>query len=92
MAKENHLMTPEELAQHNLVVKLREMTDKQLLDYIASQRSAVGMEPSGPSKAEIVKEFIELCATKGKGKRMGPATIAAMRAVAREAGMDIYGV
>ena len=90
MAKKNHLLTPEERAQHDLAVKLRKMTDKQLLDYIAAQRPATAPAPAGPSKAEIVNEFIELCAT--KGKRMGPATIAGMRAVAREAGIDIYGV
>ena len=90
MGKKNYLMTPEERAQHDFAVKVRKMTDKQLLDYIAAQRPATAPAPAGPSKAEIVNEFIELCAT--KGKRMGPATIAGMRAVAREAGIDIYGV
>lgn len=87
MAKKNHLLTPEERAQHDLAEKLRKMTDKQLLDYIAAQRQAAAPAPAGTSKAEIVNEFIELCAT--KGKRMGPATIAGMRAVAKEAGYDL---
>ena len=85
MAKKNHLLTQEERAQHDFAVKLRKMTDKQLVDYVNALRSAP--TPAGPSKAEIVKEFIELCAT--KGKRMGPATIAGMRAVAKEAGYDL---
>lgn len=87
MGKKNYLMTPEERAQHDLAVKLRKMTDKQLLDYIAAQRQAAAPAPVGQSKAEIVWEFIELCET--NGKRMGPATIAGMRAVAMEAGYDI---
>ena len=90
MAKKTHRLTQEDRAQHDLAVQLRKMTDKQLLDYIAAQRTAAAPAPAGPSKADIVKEFIDLCAT--KGKRMGPATIAGMRAVAREAGIDIYGV
>ena len=88
MAKKNHLLTPEERAQHDFAVKVRKMTDKQLYDFVNAQRPAPA--PAGPSKAQIVKEFIDLCAT--NGKRMGPATIAGMRAVAREAGIDIYGV
>lgn len=85
MGKKNYLMTPEERAQHDFAVKVRKMTDKQLYDFVNAQRPAPA--PAGPSKAEVVKEFIELCAT--KGKRMGPATIAGMRAVAMEAGYDI---
>lgn len=86
MAKKNHLLTPEERAQHDFAVKVRKMTDKQLYDFVNVQRLAPA--PAGPSKAEIVKEFIDLCAT--KGKRMGPATICGMRRVAREAGYEIY--
>lgn len=85
MAKKNHLLTQEERAQHDFAVKLRKMTDKQLVDYVNALRPAP--TPDGPSKAEIVKEFIELCAT--KGKRMGPATICGMRMVAKEAGYDL---
>lgn len=85
MGKKNYLMTPEERAQHDFAVKVRKMTDKQLYDFVNAQRPAPA--PAGPSKAEVVKEFIELCAT--KGKRMWPATIAGMRAVAMEAGYDI---
>ena len=85
MGKKNYLMPPEERAQHDFAVKVRKMTDKQLYDFVNAQRPAPA--PAGPSKAEVVKEFIELCAT--KGKRMGPATIAGMRAVAMEAGYDI---
>ncbi len=85
MAKKNHLMTPEERAQHDFAGKLRRMTDKQLVEYVNAQRSAPST--AAPSKAETVKEFIDLCAA--SGKRMGPATIAGMRAVAREAGIDI---
>ena len=85
MAKKNHLLTMEERSQHDFAVKVRKMTDKQLYDFVNAQRPAPA--PAGPSKAEVVKEFIELCAT--KGKRMGPATIAGMRAVAMEAGYDI---
>lgn len=85
MAKKNHLLTPEEREQHDFAVKVRKMTDKQLYDFVNAQRPAPA--PAGQSKAEVVKEFIELCAT--KGKRMGPATIAGMRAVAMEAGYDI---
>lgn len=86
MAKKNHLLTPEERAQHEFAVKVRKMTDKQLYDFVNAQRPAPA--PAGPSKAEIVKEFIDLCAA--KGKRMGPATICGMRRVAREAGYEIY--
>lgn len=85
MAKKNHLLTPEERAQHDFAVKVRKMTDKQLYDFVNDQRPAPA--PAGPSKAEIVKEFIDLCAT--KGKRMGPATICGMRMVAKEAGYDL---
>lgn len=86
MAKKNHLLTPEERAQHEFAVKVRKMTDKQLYDFVNAQRPAPA--PAGPSKEEIVKEFIDLCAA--KGKRMGPATICGMRRVAREAGYEIY--
>ncbi|MDD6966368.1 MAG: hypothetical protein PUK18_02540 [Firmicutes bacterium] len=85
MGKKNYLMTPEERAQHDFAVKVRKMTDKQLYDFVNAQRPAPA--PAGPSKAEIVKEFIDLCAT--KGKRMGPATICGMRMVAKEAGYDL---
>lgn len=85
MGKKNYLMTPEERAKHDFAVKVRKMTDKQLYDFVNAQRPAPA--PAGPSKAEIVKEFIDLCAT--KGKRMGPATICGMRMVAKEAGYDL---
>lgn len=89
MAKKNHMLTPEEREQHDFAVKLRKMTDKQLCDFVNAQRMAPA--PAGSCKTEIVKEFIELCAS-ASGRRMGPATIAAMRSVAREAGIDLYGI
>lgn len=86
MAKKNHLMTQEERAQHDFAGKLRRMTDKQLVEYVNARHSVLTPVPTS-SRAETVKEFIDLCAA--SGKRMGPATIAGMRAVAREAGIDI---
>lgn len=86
MSKKNHLMTPEERAQHDFAGKLRRMTDKQLVEYVNARHSVLTPAPPS-SRAEAVKEFIDLCAV--SGKRMGPATIAGMKAVAREAGIDI---
>ncbi len=81
MAKKNHLLTPEERAQHDFAVKVRKMTDKQLYEFVHAA------ETTEPTPSMIVKNFIELCAT--KGRRMGPSTICGMKMVAREAGYDI---
>lgn len=81
MAKKNHMMTPEERMQHDFAVKVRKMTDKQLYEFVHEPAS------STPTPSQIVKDFIDLCAT--KGRRMGPSTICGMKMVAREAGYDI---
>lgn len=87
MARKNHLLTPDERAQHDLAVKLRKMTDKQLLDYIAAHKAEPTPVPAQVDEAKIIAKFIDLCAE--KGHRMGPATIAGMRNVAQEAGYDL---
>ena len=87
MAKKNHLLTPEERAQHDLAVKLRKMTDKQLIGYISAQKAKMLPVPAQVDEGKIIAKFIDLCAE--KGHRMGPATIAGMRTVAQEEGYDL---
>lgn len=81
MAKKNRLMTPEERAQHEFAVKIRKMTDKQIYDLVNAS------EPPEQTQSEVIRDFIALCAT--KGRRMGPSAICSMKMVAREAGYDI---
>jgi hypothetical protein len=46
MAKKNHLMTPEERAQHDFAGKLRRMTDKQLVEYVNARHSVLTPVPT----------------------------------------------
>lgn len=90
MAQRKCRMTPEQIAVHNEAVRLRKMTDEQLVDYIKSLKGAekpkkAFEEPKIEELPPTVEQFLEELA-KGECKGVKGATIFKLTDYAREHG------
>lgn len=96
--KKHYKLTPAEREQHDKAVKLRHMTDEQLVQYINDQQGSAyerGLKThdeientsEGCFKQEVIEGFIlQLSSMSNTGNGLGPATVAKLRKFAREEG------
>lgn len=75
--KRNCRRTPDELRQHEIAVKVRKMTDRQLCEYID------GLSASLPSVADFLRRLDELS---GTGNGIGRVTVNKLRRIAIKEG------
>lgn len=91
MKKRNCRKTYTEREQHERAIRLRKMTDAQLCEYLDGLEA--GRRPTGPSKEEIIREFLAALAVRtDDGIRISDATIRKIREIARRRGYIQDGV
>ena len=82
MKKRSCRRTPEEIRQHEQAVKIRKMTDEQLVNHINSRPCI-----SEASRLNIRKDAVcDFLSSLKPGSGVGPATIAKIKKIAQEAG------
>lgn len=81
MKKPSCRRTGQEREQHERAIHVRKMTDAQLCEYLDGL--AAGNRPSGPTREEIIAEFLAELGVRGDdGLRMSDATIRKVREIA----------
>lgn len=81
MKKPSCRRTGQEREQHERAIRIRKMTDAQLCEYL--DNLAAGTRPSGPTREEIIAEFLAELGVRGDdGLRMSDATIRKVREIA----------
>ncbi len=81
MKKPSCRRTGKEREQHIRATRIRKMTDAQLCEYMDSL--AAGNRPAGPTREEIVSEFLDALGVRGAdGLRVSDATIRKIREIA----------
>lgn len=97
MKKRNCRMTDEERDLHEQAVRLRKMTDQQLVDHIrhvreeayaAGYTEAEEQAPASPATGKTLAEFIDELAS-GRCKGVKSATAYKIEEFAREAGYTV---
>lgn len=85
MKKRSCRRTASEQQQHERATRVRRMTDAQLCDYLDDL--AAGQRPEGPTKEEIIQEFLlELSIRREDGLRVSDTTLRKMKAIAKSRG------
>ena len=85
MKKKSCRRTGTEREQHERAIRVRKMTDAQLCEYLDGLEA--GSCPAGPSKEEIVEEFLDsLRIRTDDGIRVSDATIRKISMMARRRG------
>lgn len=81
MKKPSCRRTELEREQHERAIRVRKMTDAQLCEYLDGLTA--GNRPSGPTKEEIVNDFLAELGVRGDdGLRMSDAAIRKVREIA----------
>jgi hypothetical protein len=81
--KKHYKFSPEEREQHDMAVKIRKMTDQQIVEFINDLQN--DSETAG--KKVGVEEFLSrLCCMSGTGNGIGQGTVAKIQKFASEEG------